>query len=1111
MKKFIVILCVIIAFFFTQCSRQYEANQKVIPIATNGIIDASEWDFENDGIIKLNGQWEFYWGEFFKHNDFIDENQPINKNYIDALKYWNNLEIDGKKLPSFGYATYRLQIKINPKYKSQIFGFKTNGQSSAYTLYIDDKPILSNGIASETKNGTKHQWFSKIGFFEIKSDIIEVIVHISNFTHRNGGMWNDILFGMQSHIQRERFINVSLDLFWFSAIFFMGLYHLALFIIRKKDKSTLFFGLFCIAMSIRNLMTNERLLAYFLNLDLFVAYKFELMSTYIALPLVSLSIYYMYKNIFPSILFYIILILSLLVSLFVLFSSTYLSSFVVFPFGIISAVIVLALIVVIFIASLKREEGANIILVGLIIGIIAIINDTLHSQNIIRTFYMMQFGVFIFLFLQSYVIALRFSKAFTKVEHLSEKLIEMDKMKDEFLANTSHELKTPLNGIIGIAESLIDGATGELNDEAKSNLSMISNSGRRLLNLVNELLDFSKLKEGEIIIKRKPVDIKAITDIIIAFVKPLIKDKPVTIINKIDEDIPFIEGDEERIQQIMYNLIGNAIKFTPKGEITISADKISNSFIKVCVSDTGIGIPEDKIGSIFKSFEQVDASISREYGGTGLGLSITKKLIELHNGTIRVETKLNKGSTFIFTMPISKKTSSSVEKVIPTKEISEIIIPEDNIIELIKDEKNYSKQKSEKKNGKIKILAIDDEPINLQVIYNQLSMKDYEVVTASSGMMALDMINKGLAPDLVLLDIMMPKMSGYDVCLEIRKKHPIYELPIIFLTVKNQINDIMTSFSVGANDYIEKPFSKKELIARIKTHTNLSKITVASSYFVPKDFLNILGKDSIVDIKLGETIQKEMTIMFSDIRSYTTLSEDAKPKEIFEFLNEYLGIVGPIIKENKGFVSHYSGDGFLALFHKSEDSINATIRMKQEINLFNEERKKKNLDAIRVGIGLHTGEVMIGIIGDKYRLDSSVISDAVNLASRIEGLTKFFGVSAAISGETFEKLVDKTKYNHRFLGRVRVKGKNIPVDVYEIFDGDEERIKELKIKTLEDYNNGMEYYLNRMFVEAKESFTRVTDINPEDRISLLYEDYSIIYSEKEPPPQWDGVITTNFK
>ncbi len=144
MKKFIVILCVIIAFFFTQCSRQYEANQKVIPIATNGIIDASEWDFENDGIIKLNGQWEFYWGEFFKHNDFIDENQPINKNYIDALKYWNNLEIDGKKLPSFGYATYRLQIKINPKYKSQIFGFKTNGQSSAYNLYIYDNPILSN-------------------------------------------------------------------------------------------------------------------------------------------------------------------------------------------------------------------------------------------------------------------------------------------------------------------------------------------------------------------------------------------------------------------------------------------------------------------------------------------------------------------------------------------------------------------------------------------------------------------------------------------------------------------------------------------------------------------------------------------------------------------------------------------------------------------------------------------------------------------------------------------------------------------------------------------------------------------------------------------------------
>ena len=382
-------------------------------------------------------------------------------------------------------------------------------------------------------------------------------------------------------------------------------------------------------------------------------------------------------------------------------------------------------------------------------------------------------------------------QSFEKLEQQNEELKRLDKLKNEFLANTSHELRTPLNGIIGIAESLIDGATGELTQTTQTNLQLIISSGRRLANLVNDILDFSKLRHKNLELQLKPVDIRAITNLVLILSQPSAKSQNLQLINAIPTDLPPAEADENRLQQILYNLVGNAIKFTPSGTVEVSAKvvnghqslvispkRLSNDKgqIAITISDTGIGIPSDKFDSIFESFEQAEGSTARVYGGTGLGLAVTKQLVELHGGEISVNSKVGEGSQFTFILPISQSQVASTP---------EIPVISDNInLELIAS-KNLQSQIAHGK--EFKVLIVDDEPVNRQVLVNNLSLYDYTLSEASNGQEALEIIENGFIPDIILLDIMMPQMTGYEVCKQIRLRYRAHELPIVMLTAKNQV------------------------------------------------------------------------------------------------------------------------------------------------------------------------------------------------------------------------------------------------------------------------------------------------------------------------------------
>ena len=411
--------------------------------------------------------------------------------------------------------------------------------------------------------------------------------------------------------------------------------------------------------------------------------------------------------------------------------------------------------------------------------------------------------------------------SFKTLETKNAELKLLDKLKDEFLANTSHELRTPLNGIIGITESLIDGVAGKLPKLALTNLTMIVTSGRRLANLVNDILDFSKLKQQDIALQLKPLSVRELVEIVLMLSNPLKGKKDLELINAIPDNLPPAYADENRVQQILTNLIGNSIKFTESGNVTITAQADADN-LTIIVSDTGIGIASDKLESIFGAFEQAEGSTSRDYGGTGLGLAVTKKLVGLHGGKVWVESKIGEGSRFIFTLPIAEGEAESIleKSSLLTNKIT------NNTDNTTSPNESLP---SPSVHGQFKVLIVDDEPVNLQVLINHLSLKDYAVTPANSGPEALALLETGFKPDIILLDVMMPKMTGYEVVQKIRETWDLNELPTLLLTAKNQISDLVIGLDAGANDYLTKPVSKDELLARIKTHLNLKQLISENS------------------------------------------------------------------------------------------------------------------------------------------------------------------------------------------------------------------------------------------------------------------------------------------
>ncbi|NEO49463.1 MAG: diguanylate cyclase [Moorea sp. SIO4A3] len=299
----------------------------------------------------------------------------------------------------------------------------------------------------------------------------------------------------------------------------------------------------------------------------------------------------------------------------------------------------------------------------------------------------------------------------------------------------------------------------------------------------------------------------------------------------------------------------------------------------------------------------------------------------------------------------------------------------------------------------------------------------------------------------------------------------------------NELGDIAYAI-VAFHDITQR---KKAEAEHLRSLQEFSQVNQAYASFVPHQFLQLLNKPSITDVQLGDHVQQEMSVLFSDIRSFSTLSESMTPEENFEFINTYLSRMESAITENHGFIDKYMGDGIMALFNESANhAVNAGIAMLTSLADYNQSRQNLGHPAITVGIGINTGSLMLGTVGGKNRMDSTVISDGVNLASRLEELTKRYGVPLLITHHTYWKLDNPLAYAIRLIDRVPVKGKSEMVTVYEIFDADEPQLREGKLITRSKFEQALVLYNLRYFSKASVLFQECLRLNPGDSVAQIY-------------------------
>jgi two-component system, sensor histidine kinase ChiS len=436
-----------------------------------------------------------------------------------------------------------------------------------------------------------------------------------------------------------------------------------------------------------------------------------------------------------------------------------------------------------------------------------------------------------------YVIAQR-----NKILHekkINTRLVELDKLKDDFLANMSHELRTPINGIIGVSEALLDGLAGPQSKTTLNNLGVIVSCGRRLERLVNDILDFSKSKKTGFVLEYRCVDVFRLLEEVVAECRPNIVNDAVKITNSVTNSLALIYADAFRTKHIFYNLIANAIKFTEFGSITIAAEETDDE-VKISIKDTGIGIGPEQLSQLYTSFTQLTESGARTKSGTGLGLAMTKYFVDAQGGQLVVESTLGIGSTFTVSFPkaTAQQIAEAPELRVEIPAEAATIAADDRAkaaqardasvnLAAYDEDKNslpvfYPKgYDADSKTPRIQILVVDDELVNRMVLRHMLLKHEFIVYEAANGKEVIDAMHKGFKCDLILLDIMMPKMSGIEACREIRTRYSPSELPIIFVSAKTQVSDVVECFNIEGNDFLSKPVNREELYARLESHLRL--------------------------------------------------------------------------------------------------------------------------------------------------------------------------------------------------------------------------------------------------------------------------------------------------
>lgn len=776
-------------------------------IAEKGVLDITDWNIENEGNIKLDGQWEFYPGVLLKSEEIKSNRYDEIKKYADVPGSWKDYLNEDES--SHGAGTYRLVIKVP---EDRIYGVKTRTIRSAARIYLNGQEVAHLGNPSENKEDFKRESKYKLGTGNSLNKEIELIVQVANYDYKVGGIVKSVEFGSFESIMRANSQRRAIETLMISVCLTLCIYFLIIYSERRKEYYLLYFSGMNLFMSIYLATMNEQIL------DLIYDYSYNTRTTIQVISMIIVTIflsqfvrYFFNDDSSNKIVNKISIIVFLVLGILGYRPNVAIYTYLRHLHGILLTTLIIRYVYIFYILIREIYKKSDLLEYILVITISMFLYWFTMALKILIEIDLGNIHILLILICMFGIATLmnrRLQLDYERANELSERLMRHDMLKDEFLAKASHELRTPLHIILNLTKNLLEGKKGTLNSKQQENLFFIHQEGQRLTRLVEDLLDASQIKKEEIKLRLSPIKPYEIVEDILKEMKVLIpKDKSIILKNQIPSEFPLLKADPDKFRQIVYNLVHNAIKYTRDGEIVVSASIISGQG-EIRVSDTGIGIKEKYLEEVFDIFYKENEEGQGEQG-LGLGLSIVKHLVENQNGKICVESLHGKGSIFKFTLPIYDGQIEQQEDIIPIEE---------NVIQSnIYLEKYPKLQRENIENiGKLMVLIVDDKPLNQKVLVNIMSQLGLNTILADNGKEALDVLEKNKI-DLIVLDFMLPDISGDKVCKKIRQKYSMVELPILILTASGRTIDLMNAFDYGANDFQRKPIDSEELKSRIQS------------------------------------------------------------------------------------------------------------------------------------------------------------------------------------------------------------------------------------------------------------------------------------------------------
>lgn len=604
-------------------------------------------------------------------------------------------------------------------------------------------------------------------------------------------------------------------------------------------------------------------------------------------------------------------------------------------------------------------------------------------------------------------IAVQQARLYQKTRQQAERLLELDRQKTEFFQNVSHEFRTPLTLMMGPLEA----AVAQNADLPYDRATIALRNCRRLLRLVNQLLDIQRLDAQRMQPCFRPCDFVDFVAQTLESFRPYCERKNVHLRERL-HSCPPVYLDLDKFDKVLYNLLSNAMKFTqPGGEIEVAVEPVGDCCV-LRVRDTGIGIRRDRLAHLFDRFYQAEASVHRSYEGSGLGLALAKELVELHGGTVSVESVLGEGSTFTVSLPLGAThlhsdwvldvpvdldpSRVSVELADVERSLETPEIPAPPPAPALSTETLTADAPS------LTVLFVDDNSDLRTYVASVLERAGYRVLLGCNGAEGIELARQH-RPDAMITDLMMPVVSGLDAIAAIRNDPQLRGTPIILLTAKANEETRLESVEQGADAYLSKPFNDRELLAQVRNLLALKdrerQIAQLNDYLtesVLKRFLppSMVQKAAVGELELDLSPEPRLvTVVFTDIVGFTQLANTLRSRRVAQVLNEYLSHMTEAIFEAGGTVDKFVGDAVMAIFGAPEEmkpheqverAIAAARKMYQHLDNLNAKWTQEGLNPVRFRCGIHQGTAVVGMFGSTERSDYTAIGPSVNIAARLQ-------------------------------------------------------------------------------------------------------------------------------